>query len=168
MSGRRIIRQVPKRVIRARFLNELVDSANAAQGISAPRESASAFAPTPITIRRTEILEVQIGYLLCKDPDLGQGDDERRTFYASMPSLSRITLHDTVTYVYTDGNTRTASKSGETDETHVLTPRYVVADMIMVASPIQFGSGLMDIPTTGDAVEWIDLNIDGRQWAKSA
>lgn len=156
------------RVIRARFLNELVDAANATQGVRAPREALSTSGPVPMTLRRAEIVTVSVGYLLCTDPDIGQGAEARRTFYVAMPSLFRATAHDGVTYVYTDGNTRTASKSGETDETHVLTPSYVAGDMITAASPVEFGSGLVGVPTTEDEVELIDLNLDGRQWAKSA
>lgn len=167
MPTRRTPRTSRGRVIRARFLNDLVDAANEDQGVRAPRETASTASAESVTLRRAEIVSVGVGYLYCQDPDVGQGDDARRTFYVAMPPLFRATTHDGVTYAYTDGNTRTASKDGETDETHVLTPRYVAGDMLTAAAPVEFGSGLVGVPQTEDAVALIDLNLDGRQWAKT-
>lgn len=164
MPPRRLQRTSRGSRIRASFLNDFVDAANEGQGIRAPRDLGGDGLST-ITIRRAEIVTIGVGYLLCRDPDIGQGEDARTRFYVAMPSLFRATSHDGVSYAYTDGNTRTASKSGETDETHLITPRYVEGDMIMAASPVNFGSGLTGIVATGVPVEWIDLNLDGRAWA---
>ena len=57
---------------------------------------------------------------------------------------------DSVTYVYTDFNTRTASKSGETDETHKLTPSLNVGDTFLAVS----AQG-----------KWYAVDLGGRQWA---
>lgn len=167
MPTKRLQRVGRGQIIRGGFLSDLADFANESQGVRSPREAASTVGPTPIAIRRAEILTVGLGYLLCRDPDIGQGESARQRFYVAMPSLLRATSHDEVTFVYTDGNTRTASKEGETDETHVLTPRYVVGDMIMAASPVAFGTGLSGIVDQNTEVEWVDLNLDARAWAKS-
>lgn len=83
------------------------------------------------------------------------------------PYLLRTSLesHNSVTFVYTDDTTRTASASGEDDETQVIVPAYVEEDEIL-AMRIPDGTGV--ITDDDRSVEWVDLNFDARAWAKQA
>lgn len=79
-----------------------------------------------------------------------------------------------VTYEYTDAVTREAIR-GEGDneerENQIVIPQYVVGDILFGVRAIFGGTG---VRTPDDApgepsnvpVNWIDFNIDGREWAK--
>lgn len=84
--------------------------------------------------------------------------------YVAKPSLLRqsVTSRDGVTYVYTDSQTRTASKSGETDESQLVTPTYLVADVIEAV----FSRTLTGITQVDEQRRpLVDINADGRAWA---
>ena len=86
---------------------------------------------------------------------------------ARPPLLRRtVTAHNSVTFVYTDDTTRTASASGEGDETQVIVPAYVVDDEIIAIKGIVRGTGA--ITAANQRIVWQDLNIDARAWAKQA
>ena len=74
--------------------------------------------------------------------------------------------HNNVTFVYPDNVTRTASAAGETDETDVIVPAYVVDDEIIAIKGILRGTGAFTSAST--TIVWQDLNIDARAWAKQA
>jgi hypothetical protein len=61
--------------------------------------------------------------------------------------------------------TRTAD-DGATTETQVIVPAYVVDDVIYAMRGIEGGTNVID--DQNESVEWIDLNLDGRAWAKEA
>ena len=64
-----------------------------------------------------------------------------------------------ITYTYTSDTQRTAV--GATTETQVVVPAYTVGDIIY-ASRV---SGL-DVTLSSLPLEWVDVNADGRAWAK--
>lgn len=66
------------------------------------------------------------------------------------PPTFTETSREGVTYAYTNINTRTADAT----ENQELTPKYVVGDELRI---------MEDFESDGS---YIDLNIDGRQWAK--
>jgi len=76
------------------------------------------------------------------------------------------TEHNGVTFVYSDNVTRTASAAGETDETQVIVPAYVVDDEIIAFKGVVRGNGA--IGPANNPILWQDLNIDARAWAKQA
>ena len=110
-----------------------------------------------------EIVSIQGDYLTCKRVWRGStlGSDD---VLVAKPRLLRqsVTARDGVTYVYTDSQTRTASKSGETDELQRVTPKYLVGDRIEVT----IVRGLTLITQVDEQRgRPIDKNVDGRAWA---
>jgi hypothetical protein len=94
------------------------------------------------------------------------------TAYLFKPYLLQRTPFDGktvngVSYSYASAVTRTASKAGEDDEEHKVTPDYVVGQPVYGA-PICSGMsekvGVYE-PEAGAAVPWVDINVDGRVWA---
>lgn len=69
----------------------------------------------------------------------------------------------TVTFVYTGTQARTAT-AAQIQEQQVIVPEYVVNDEITAISPIVRGTGLT--LQDGTVVEWTDMNLDARAWAK--
>lgn len=86
------------------------------------------------------------------------------TVNVARPKLLRAseTDRDGVTYVYTDPQTRTASKAGETDELQIVTPNYLVGDFLEV-HVIRGKTGIPEVDAQRGSP--IDANVDGRAWA---
>ena len=84
--------------------------------------------------------------------------------YVALPPLLRqsVTSRDGVTYTYIDLQTRTASKAGESDETQIITPNYLVGDLVEV----EITRGLTGVPDVDQQRgRPIDKNVDARAWA---
>lgn len=74
-----------------------------------------------------------------------------------------------ISYVYNSDTTRTATLDEE-DEEQLVIPKYLVGfSVIFAIKPIVGGTGVtwdnmgQDVP-----VEWLDLNVDARAWAREA
>ena len=110
-----------------------------------------------------EIVAIQGDYLECRR--VWRGTDRGiEPVYVARPARLRTseTSRDGVTYVYTDNQTRTASKSGETDETQIVTPGYLVGDFIEVT----VSRGVTGVTIVDEQRgRPIDNNVDGRAWA---
>lgn len=115
-----------------------------------------------------QIAEVHGDYLTCrrvwrKD---GMGEDTLgvEDVFVARPRLIRrsLTTRDGVTFVYTDDQTLTASKPGETDETWLVTPKYIVGDRIEVEI-IRGLTGVAEVDAQRGRP--VDKNLDGRAWA---
>lgn len=69
---------------------------------------------------------------------------------------------DGVTITYsswdTSGQTRSAT-DGSITETHVITPRYLVGDLLWAVKVVPEWA-------TGEPAHWMDINADGRAWGK--
>ena len=95
-----------------------------------------------------EIRTLNAANLVCNLP--GQSLNGSAELYTvELPQTLNESTRGGVVYAYTDINNRTADGS----EIQQLTPVYLLADLI-VATLVQEGNF------------WIDMNIDGRQWAK--
>ena len=68
--------------------------------------------------------------------------------------------YDGVSYTYIDVNTREAT-DGTTTETQIVTPAYSIEATIYAVRDVLGGVDL-----NGSGIEWLDLNVDGRAWAK--
>jgi len=72
-----------------------------------------------------------------------------------------------ITYTYGGAQARTAD-NGAATEPQEITPSYLAGDLLVIGGPV-FG-GLLpaasEPPTTPTV--WMDLNVDGRQWAATA
>ena len=109
-----------------------------------------------------EITAIQDDYLECVRIWRGGTQGAATVFVAKPKRLRNELSRDGVTYVYADFQTRTASKSGETDETQRVTPVYLVGDFIEV----EVSRGLTGITEVDEQRGHpIDKNVDGRAWA---
>lgn len=123
--------------------------------------------PTPVRpwseTMEHQITGIQGDYLECVRVWRGETLGSEQVNVAK-PRLLRqsVTARDGVTYVYTDSQTRTASKSGETDELQRVTPTYLVGDRIEV----EIVRGLTLITEVDEQRgRPVDKNLDGRSWA---
>lgn len=110
-----------------------------------------------------KIKVIQGDYLECVRVWRG-GTEGAETVYVARPRTLRqsVTLRDGVSYVYADSQTRTASKSGEADETQRVTPSYLVDDIIEAV----FARSLTAVPLVDEQRRaLVDANVDGRAWA---
>lgn len=81
------------------------------------------------------------------------------------PYLSRryvYALSTSPVYTYVDAQKRTVPNGTQTD-THEITAKYNVGDMILAANVHTFE----DSSTDALEWEWLDLNMDGRDWART-
>jgi len=112
------------------------------------------------------VKNIQGDYLVCVRWD-GVTEGVESVSIARPMLLRTSTLsHNGVTFVYTDNVTRTASKTGETDETQVIIPAYVIGDQIFGTKNVFGGTGVVSV--NGDPIVWNDMNMDARAWAKQA
>ncbi len=90
----------------------------------------------------------------------------RGTYWESLDTQGNPIERNGVTYVYSSANERVASKEGEDDENQRIIPSYQPKDIIFAIRGVYGG---MDKITADDASQnahWMDLNVDGRMWAK--
>lgn len=126
-------------------LNRLVDALNVDDTPTTNR--APLVIPQQVIV--VEIKLLNLDSLACVD--VGEGlNPAGRSYLVDLPFTFHPATRDGVSYVYADINNRTADGT----EVQQLTPQYMVLDQIWVAW-IPGGDG-----------SYIDLNVDGRQWAK--
>lgn len=127
-------------------LNRLVDAVNEIQPPITDRP--------PIVIPqqaiKVEIRLVNADTLTCLDVDAGQLNPSARAYNVELPFTFTVTARGGINYVYTDLNNRTADGT----EVQQMTPEYLILDQIWV----------LWIP--GGDGSYVDLNVDGRQFAK--
>jgi len=154
----------------AKRLNETVDRFTAiSEGAAGPAD-ASGVAQGPGAIQHFEIKEVKGDYVLCYAvTSAGTGTTE---IPVAKPYLLRqaLTSRNGITYTYQtafEGSTaiveRVATKSPDT-ETQRVVPQYVAGDRIFASKLINGGTGVKDVGNK--PARFIDLNLDGRAWAK--
>ncbi len=154
--------------ISAREHNQLVDAFNRQFiGVELPRQLSNLGDDEGSGVRqRFKIFTIAGDYLVCSPWDGFTDSDER--INVARPYLLRTSLesHNSVTFVFTDDVTRTASATGEDDETQVIVPAYVIDDEIWATRDFIGGTGA--ISDTDEEIEWLDDNRDARAWAKQA
>lgn len=86
--------------------------------------------------------------------------------YVARPYLLRrsLTSWNGISFTYTNDQNKTATQ-GATSETWLVTPEYVVNDIIYAAR-VPNGTGLTN--DLGRRIDWVDLNVDGRAWAEES
>jgi len=154
----------------ARHLNEIpLWLQDQAGGVSGPGQRGLVLA-APL-VRQFKVKSVKDDYLICvawdgavKSPaeiELAKPPLLRRTIYTA---TSRVLADgSTLTFTYLTAQRRKAS-DGTDDEFQVVVPEYVVDDIVYGIQTIHGG---MDAKgTDGNQVRWLDLNIDGRAWAR--
>lgn len=83
------------------------------------------------------------------------------TAVAKPPILrNSVTSLSGVTYTYDFVDSRTADNGSSTEEQVIVTP--YITGLDIVAIRVRGGTGVANAPV------WMDLNVDGRMWAKEA
>jgi hypothetical protein len=123
---------------------------------------------TGLQMQMFTVVDVDCDFLWCRTWDGENVGDE--DILVALPWMLRWTpfdgeTRDGITYEYTSYVERTAD-DGDATEDQVIVPDYVTGDVIFAAKGIVGGTYATD--ENGDEVEWQDLNVDGRAWAKEA
>lgn len=158
--------------ITALRLQQPVDAIRALVGIVRPPQQVrerSAAVPPVVALFRIE--SVAADHLVCRRWDDLAGAGAEDVLVAKSYLLRRTPFdgktRDGITYTYTTDIEREATE-GADSETQVVVPLYVAGDVIAAASPVSghfLQPTVAGLPTT---VPWLDLNLDGRAWAKKA
>lgn len=123
------------------------------------------FPATSPQIRRFRVQSVHGDYIKCKGLTGAVLDAEMTDIAKNF--LCRRTPFDGqvragVSFSYTNDSRRTATQGAET-ETQVIVPSYVSGDEILAIGSVPGGTAVV---VGGTELLWIDLNLDGRAWAK--
>lgn len=157
----------PRQPVDHRKLNETNQAIESL--LAAPARPQRLFGARATQIAQFKISTIQGDFLECVLSD-GVIDGEEAIAVAR-PYLLRTSLlaHNSVTFSYTTFTSRTAD-DGSSQEAQVIVPAYVVGDYIYAAYVLN-GTPVNWAPETGREtldVAWIDINVDGRAWAKTA
>lgn len=93
-------------------------------------------------------------------------------FKIAKPYLLRKTPFDGLTdsndisYLYSDGSTRAAADDDGNEEVQVVVPAYRVGDIIYAMKSSFNGTSTVDDEEVN--IKWLDINADGRAWAKES
>lgn len=160
-----------KEPLAARKLNEPVDAVRRlVTGVPPIQQRAAAAAATVPEVRQFKIGEILPDYLVCLPWD-GTTLGAAVTYVARPPTLrASATSRNGVTFsaVNDDGTQRTAT-AGADSETQVIIPSYLVGDVIYAVRNVRGGLGVSRSAGGEEKpVAWLDMNVDGRQWAKEA
>ena len=127
-------------------------------------------------VRQFRVLSIQGDYLTV-NPFNGFSYDEKIKILVAKPYLLRksLTSRNGIAYTFASdaagmaGTERTATEGADT-ETQVVVPSFVEGDVLYAARGITGGTGVTFLSSGGENkdVAWIDLNTDGRAWAKKA
>lgn len=148
MSGPRLRRFTSGQPVRSlrNPLNAIVDRLN---GDDTPRGSTGAYQGLlPQAVIRLQIRDINTSDLTCVVPG-NVLQPSAQTWTVTLPPTLTESSRDGVSYVYTDINNRTADGT----ETQKMTPLYIINDYVYVATVVAEGA-------------YVDLNVDGRQWAR--
>ena len=121
------------------------------------------------TVQRFRVKSVADDHIVCrtwdgKDEGLGDIKVAKPWILRKEPwaTSGRTIDGDSVTYDYTDGSEREAD-NGTTTEEQVIVPRYNEDDEIYAMFGILGDTGVV---IDGEELGWLDMNNDGRMWAK--
>ena len=146
-------------------LNRTVDELNRrSSGVEPPKQMKP---EAGIVVRQFRILPGGVGddHLVCEAFD-GTSASGSAVLIAKSYMLRKTPFHNLsragVSYVYTDPVTRTATLNQDV-ETQVIVPDYRAFDVIFACRNMLGGSG---VTVSDSKVLWVDMNFDGRAWAK--
>ena len=138
--------------------------------IAGPRQKESAGRVPPPQIRLMKIQSIDDDFLICRTwngTTLGPTDIK-----VAKPYMLRKTPFDGetragITYTYTSVGTRTADDQTETED-QVIVPSYLANDEIIAILGTKGGTNTTDGEEDPKKINWLDLNVDARAWAKEA
>lgn len=117
-------------------------------------------------ILQFRIVTVQDDHLVCNTWD-GTAAGSGAVLIAKPYLLRRTPFHgktrDGITYSYAAAQSRTATL-GADSENQVVVPNYVAGDVIYAADVASKGGA--GVAVDGRTVRLLDMNVDGRAWAK--
>ena len=151
MNPRRVPRITSGQRVSAlrRPLNRIVDAVN---NLATPVTVGTAARVLPQQVILVEVRLFNFGpptTITCTDPG-EQLNPSARTYEVVLPPTFDPVTRAGVSYVYSDINNRVADGT----ETQQLTPEYLLQDFLYV------------VWNAGGNGSYVDLNMDGRQWAK--
>ena len=154
--------------VKAAHLNEVVEAIeeeDSKRQKVTPPVRVNPFSLAPPISRRFRIKSVQGDYLTCRTWN-GVVEGGNDVLVAKNYLLrNSIVSRGGISYTYTSTTERTANDGADT-ENQVVVPSYVVNDEIF-AIPFQKGGTGAENPS-GGYVNYLDINSDGRAWAKKA
>lgn len=151
--------------IRHEWLNQPVDFINQHLGIKPPEQVFAVERSDSIRHQQFQVVSVGTDYLVCSRHNGTSA--EAGSVKVALPYLLRKTPFDgktrnSIAYTYSSVTQRTAGGS----EAQLITPSYVADDIIYAISGVTGGTGVTD--ENSEPVTWLDLNLDGRAWAKES
>ena len=144
----------------ARSLNRLVSGiVRARPAILSPQQISAAQSGTVLQVNVVEQGGDWLKVLTWNGAD--EGTD---LIYVAKPYLLRrsLTSWNGITFTYSSNFERTATKGGDTED-QVMVPAYVADDILYIVRPY---GGTDTVDPVGQPIVWVDLNVDGRAWAK--
>lgn len=159
----------------AAHLNETVEAVQRLEGGVNPAEQVRArTTKDPAQVRQFRILSVEGDYIRCeRQVGTYENDGVDDVWNIAKPYLLRRTPFDgtdgrnSITYAYNSDTERVATDANSDTETQVVVPSYQVGDIVYAIESVKGGTGVQF--TRGSetiTVDLLDLNVDGRAWAK--
>ena len=148
-----------------RKLNQVVKAVAAlTKGCRSPRQIVPRAGEAPLQMQQFKIVTIDDDLLVCNPFNGLEADTESEIIVAKPPELrASRTSWNGQTFTYTNSQTRSATNGSDT-ETQLVTPSYVVGDVVFAVSNIIGGTGVtLDDDTP---VEWMDHNCAARAWAE--
>jgi len=143
------------------------------ESVQLPEQVTSPGVQTFTQMRQFRIVSIKGDYLFA-EPFNGVSTEGGLIKIAKPFLLRRTPFDGTVgrngfTFVYTTDTERVSTKTSDsTTEIQVIVPSYVVKDVIFCIKNIDGGTGVTAVVANEPSVPviWIDMNLDGRFWAK--
>ena len=165
----------------ARHFQEPVDAINALKSGVAPVSKINGD-KIPALLAQFRVKTIDDDFLGCVVWD---GVTEGQTIQVAKPYLLRKTPHDFTAnggltrtlpngrenkYTYLNTQKRKAENASDSDDTElqIIVPAYVENDLIYCAKGIRGGIDTKNDDDVEQTLFWIDMNNDGRAWAKAA
>jgi hypothetical protein len=166
----------PNEPLDHRKLNEPVDAFNKFSGVLQPPKQVrfpGGTASGGLAGQQMKVVTILGDYLLCRPYD---GTDPENADIQNLVAVARPrrlrcsetsrTIDGTAyTYTYTGTQARTSDNGADTEDQQIV-PVYNVGDVIYAARGFVNGTGVFD--SENKAVDYLDLNVDARAWAKVA
>ncbi len=114
-----------------------------------------------LTIIRMRVTSVQGDYLVCQRWTGSAWSATNENVVKPYLLRTSGTSRNGITYVYSNGFTRTATQ-GASNETQVIVPSYYTSGDEVFAAPVNYTG----VVVATNELKLVDINADGRAWAK--
>lgn len=165
----------PGELLKAKRLSNTNQAINRfISGTGPPQQRFGRGRTQPLRIGRFKIKDVRQNHLVCREWD---GSSEGKLdIKIAKPFLLRAELTTRViggtefTYTFTGSEAQEkVADDGSDTETQVVVPRYEFGDEIYAVKGPNRGTGVaITVSGVSTDVDWMDMNIDARAWAKQS